>query len=135
METGHRSVLVMDAEHTVAGIVAITDLLKMIMPAYLSASKPSTADRIQYSPMFWNGMFSAETRKNSRLKVRDVMSPAPQVIDGVYGRACAAAEVSTAAAMIAKDSLRSFIPYVMSRQPYSFIGFAKSKRNIPIELL
>lgn len=81
METGHRSVLVMEAGRTVAGIVAITDLLKMIMPAYLSASKPSTADSIQYSPMFWNGMFSAETRRNSRLKVKEVMSPAPPVID------------------------------------------------------
>ena len=64
METGHRSVLVMEAGQQVAGIVAITDLLKMIMPAYLSASKPSTADSIQYSPMFWKGMFSAEIRRN-----------------------------------------------------------------------
>lgn len=81
METGHRSVLVMEAGGAVAGIVAITDLLKMIMPAYLSASKPSTADSIQYSPMFWKGMFSAETRRKSRLKVNEVMSPAPPVID------------------------------------------------------
>ncbi len=82
METGHRSVLVMEAGGAVAGIVAITDLLKMIMPAYLSASKPSTADSIQYSPMFWKGMFGAETRRKSRLKVNEVMSPAPPVIDG-----------------------------------------------------
>ena len=81
METGHRSVLVMEAGQRVAGIVAITDLLKMIMPAYLSASKPPTADSIQYSPMFWKGMFSTEIRKNAQLTVNEVMSPAPPVID------------------------------------------------------
>jgi CheY-like chemotaxis protein len=81
METGHRSVLVMDAGQEVIGLVAITDLLKMIMPAYLSAPKPSTADSIQYSPMFWRGMFSVEMRRSAHVQVRQIMSPAPLVID------------------------------------------------------
>lgn len=81
METGHRSVLVMEGGQHVLGIVAITDLLKMIMPAYLSAPKPSTADSIQYSPMFWKGMFSSEIRRSAPVKVKQIMSPAPPVID------------------------------------------------------
>jgi FixJ family two-component response regulator len=82
METGHRSVLVVDRNKKVEGILSIADLLKMIMPAYLSAPKPSMADAIQYSPMFWEGMFSQEIEKTATLKIRDVMSPAPFAIDG-----------------------------------------------------
>ncbi|UCH22256.1 MAG: response regulator [Deltaproteobacteria bacterium] len=83
METGHRSILVMDNNNkNVIGSLAITDLLEMIMPAYLSAPKPSTADTIQYSPMFWAGMFSKEIKRNADTKIKDVMSPAPITIDG-----------------------------------------------------
>jgi len=82
METGHRSVLVMDKQNKVKGVVAILDLLKMIMPGYLFAPKPSLADSIQYSPMFWNGMFSTEIRRIANKKIQDVMSPAPYAIDG-----------------------------------------------------
>ena len=81
METGHRSVLVMQGGRQVIGIVAITDLLKMIMPAYLSAPKPSTADSIPYPPMFWKGMFSSEIRKHAQVRVDEIMSPAPPSID------------------------------------------------------
>lgn len=82
METGHRSVLVMDEEKKITGILAITDLLEAIMPPYLSAPKPSMADSIQYSPMFWTGMFSKEIKQKSLVKIKDVMSPAPLTIDG-----------------------------------------------------
>ena len=47
METGHRSVVVFDDRENVIGILAIIDLLEAIMPAYLSAPKPSTADRTE----------------------------------------------------------------------------------------
>lgn len=82
METGHRSVLVMDDEKKIIGILAITDLLEVIMPPYLSAPKPFMADSIQYSPMFWTGMFSKEIKQKSSVKIKDVMSPAPLTIDG-----------------------------------------------------
>lgn len=82
METGHRSILVMGAGEEVIGILTIKDLLEMIMPAYLSAAKPSTADSIQYSPMFWSGMFSESVKQISQKKIGDVMSPAPPTIDG-----------------------------------------------------
>jgi CheY-like chemotaxis protein len=82
METGHRSVLVVDKNKKVQGILAIADLLKMIMPAYLSSPKPSMADAIQYSPMFWEGMFAKEIEQKATLKIMDIMSPAPFIIDG-----------------------------------------------------
>ena len=82
METGHRSVLVVDRNNKVQGILAITDLLKMILPAYLFAPKPSMADAIQYSPMFWEGMFSKEIEIKATMEIRDVMTPAPFIIDG-----------------------------------------------------
>jgi DNA-binding response OmpR family regulator len=82
METGHRSILVMGPGEAVAGILTIKDLLEMIMPAYLSAAKPSTADSIQYSPMFWSGMFSETVKQMAQKKIGEVMSPAPLTIDG-----------------------------------------------------
>ncbi len=82
METGHRSILVMDKGENVTGILAITDLLKLVLPTYLSMPKPSMADAISYSPMFWQGMFMQEIKKKANEKVENVMSPAPLTIDG-----------------------------------------------------
>ena len=82
METGHRSVLVLDRKGEVQGILSITDLLKAIMPAYLSVPKPSMADSIQYSPMFWAGMFTKTIQRLIRVKVEDIMSQAPLNIEG-----------------------------------------------------
>jgi len=80
METGHRSILVTDRGGAVLGVVAITDLLTAVMPRYLSAPKPSLADSIQYSPMFWHGMFTAEVLSLRDTRVRDLMSPPPPEI-------------------------------------------------------
>jgi DNA-binding response OmpR family regulator len=82
METGHRSILILDDKSEVEGILSIRDLLKGIMPAYLGASKPSMADSIQYSPMFWSGMFTSEVKGLAKKEIRDLMSPAPFTIDG-----------------------------------------------------
>ncbi len=65
METGHRSVLVMDSRDNVVGILTIADLMEAIMPRYLSAPKPSMADSIEFSPMFWTGMFTREVEQIS----------------------------------------------------------------------
>jgi CheY-like chemotaxis protein len=81
METGHRSVLVLDENERVRGILAITDLLEWIMPAYLSAPKPSMADSIKYSPMFWKGMFTREVKELAKKNIKEIMSPAPLTID------------------------------------------------------
>ena len=56
METGHRSILVRDADKEIKGILTIRDLLETLMPDYLSAPKPSLADSVEFSPMFWKGM-------------------------------------------------------------------------------
>jgi CheY-like chemotaxis protein len=81
METGHRSLLVFGADNRLKGILSIVDLLEAILPAYLSAPKPSTADSLQYSPMFWTGMFNREVRQLAKTPVADLMSPAPPVIE------------------------------------------------------
>jgi len=81
METGHRSVLVLDDRGKVQGILAIADLLEALMPAYLSAPRPSTADSIQYSPMFWTGMFSREVRLLGARKIQEIMSPDPPTVE------------------------------------------------------
>lgn len=81
METGHRSILVFDSEGNVLGILAITDLLEAIMPAYLSAPKPSTADSMEYSPMFWAGLFTSQAKALINVKIGDIMSKAPPSVD------------------------------------------------------
>ncbi|MBW2176048.1 MAG: response regulator [Deltaproteobacteria bacterium] len=86
METGHRSILVMDEQKNVTGILTIMDLLVSVLPSYLSAAKPSTADSIQYSPMFWKGMFIKAVEDNSSLKIKEIMSPTPLTIDANNAR-------------------------------------------------
>ncbi|BBO80397.1 hypothetical protein DSCO28_09630 [Desulfosarcina ovata subsp. sediminis] len=83
METGHRSLLVFDLAGELKGILSIMDLLEGIMPGYLSAPKPSTADSLQYSPMFWTGMFTVEARRLADTSVGDLMSPTPPSIDAM----------------------------------------------------
>ena len=80
MEIGHRSIIVFNDKEEMRGILAIRDLLKALMPRYLFAPKPSMADTIQFSPMFWSGAFYRETRQLSKSRVRDIMSPATTVV-------------------------------------------------------
>ncbi len=108
METGHRSVLVMDAADNVQGILAIRDLLELVMPSYLTAPKPSMADSIQYSPMFWKGMFIKEVKQNSDIKIKDVMSPAPLTIEGI-------ASLMEAAYMMIKNNARRLVVEVSGK--------------------
>jgi len=82
METGHRSLLVLDDGGKLKGVLTIKDLLKKIMPAYLSFPKPFTADSIQYSPMFWSGMFTREIKRMAERRIKEVMSPPPLTIEG-----------------------------------------------------
>ena len=81
METGHRSLLVFDTEGNLKGILSIMDLLAAIMPAYLSAPKPSTAQSLQYSPKFWTGLFTREVTRLADTPVGQLMSPTPPTID------------------------------------------------------
>jgi len=108
METGHRSVLVMDAAGNVQGILAIRDLLELVLPSYLTAPKPSTADSIQYSPMFWQGMFIKEVKQKSEIRIKDVMSPAPLTIEGT-------ASLMEAAYMMMKNNGRRLVVEVAGK--------------------
>ncbi|MGD9159231.1 MAG: response regulator [Desulfobacteraceae bacterium] len=81
METGHRSVLIFDNAGEVRGVLTIKGLLNAIMPGYLSAPKPTMADSIQYSPMFWSGMFTKEVKTILDNRVEEIMSPPPLSID------------------------------------------------------
>jgi CheY-like chemotaxis protein len=81
METGHRSLVVFDEQGQVKGIVAIIDLLGALLPAYLSTPKPSMADSMQYSTMFWKGMFSRQVVRLGKQLIAEVMSPAPNRIE------------------------------------------------------
>jgi CBS domain-containing protein len=108
METGQRSVLVMDAADNVQGILAIRDLLELVMPSYLTAPKPSMADSIQYSPMFWKGMFIKEVKQKSDIKIKDVMSPAPLTIEGT-------ASLMEAAYMMIKNNARRLVVEVSGK--------------------
>src|SRR5210317_1922367 len=108
METGHRSVLVMDDKNIVQGILAIRDLLELILPSYLTAPKPSMADSIQYSPMFWQGMFIKELKQKSEIRIRDVMSPAPLTIEGT-------ASLMEVAYMMVKNNARRLVVEVAGK--------------------
>ena len=77
METGHRSILVFETNGKLAGILSIVDLLAAIRPTYLSAPKPSMADSMQYSPLFWTGLFTRRTLSIAEKKVKEIMSDCP----------------------------------------------------------
>lgn len=81
METGHRSILVVDSGGRIEGVVTIVDLLAAVLPAYLTAPKPSMADSLEYSPMFWKGMFLREIKALGKVTIETIMSPPPLDID------------------------------------------------------
>jgi CheY-like chemotaxis protein/predicted transcriptional regulator len=81
MDTGHRSVVVTNPDGTVAGLLSPLDLIDAIRPGYLSAPKPSMADSLQYSTMFWQGLFSSRVKEIMGNPVRDIMSDTIPVID------------------------------------------------------
>ena len=81
METGHRSILVLDHQENLVGILSILDLIRVVRPAYLSAPKPSMADSMQYSTMFWSGLFTTQTKALVSKRIEDVMSEAPLKVD------------------------------------------------------
>ncbi|WP_272699518.1 response regulator [Desulfovibrio sp. Fe33] len=81
MDTGHRSVVVTKHDGSVAGILSPLDLVDAIRPGYLSAPKPSMADSLQYSTMFWQGLFTSRVKEIMNNPVRDIMSDIIPVID------------------------------------------------------
>lgn len=80
METGHRSLLIFDNSKKIQGILTIVDLLKAVMPSYLSAEREFTTGSISYSAMFWTGLFTKAVKDMADQKVEDIMSPLPETI-------------------------------------------------------
>lgn len=80
MDTGHRSIVVLDDGGELLGILSILDLLRALRPAYLTAPKPFLADSVQYSPMFWKGLFTAQVKALSEKKIAEVMSEPPPTV-------------------------------------------------------
>ncbi len=81
METLHRSMLVFDDKGKVKGVLTPGDIIEGLKPAYLRAPKISMADTIEFSPMFWTGMFSTQVKDLAKMKIKQIMSPAPPAID------------------------------------------------------
>ena len=81
MDTGHRSVVVTDNGGNVIGILSPLDLINAIRPGYLSAPKPSMADSLQYSAMFWQGLFTSRVKEIMGKPVGDFMSESVPTID------------------------------------------------------
>jgi len=59
-------------------------------------------DSIQYSPMFWQGMFIKEVKQKSEIRIEDVMSPAPLSIEGT-------ASLMEAAYIMIKNNARRLV--------------------------
>jgi len=70
METAHHTMLVVDKYNNVQGILTIKGLLKTIMPL-------SDKNNI----LLQKGIFRKEIRKKAKMKIKDVMSPAPLTIE------------------------------------------------------
>ncbi|MDD3310740.1 response regulator [Pseudodesulfovibrio sp.] len=81
MDTGHRSVLVTGLDGKIAGLLSPLDLVDAIRPGYLSAPKPSMADSLQYSAMFWQGLFTSRVKEIMNKPVSEFMSDSLPTID------------------------------------------------------
>lgn len=81
METGHRSILVFDDKGELTGLLAIQDLLAASRPPYITAPKPSMADSMQYSTLFWSGLFTGRVKEIGKMKVAEIMSESPPAAD------------------------------------------------------
>jgi DNA-binding response OmpR family regulator len=73
MDSGHRSVVVTNPDGSVAGILGPLDLVRAVLPEYLSALKPTLADSLQYSAMFWQGLFTSRVKEIMNRPVDDYM--------------------------------------------------------------
>lgn len=72
--TVHRSVLVYQEANQLVGILSVRHLIEALRPDYLTASKPSLADSMQYSPLFWVGLFTSQARNLGKVPVSNIMS-------------------------------------------------------------
>ncbi len=82
-ETVHRSILVLDEDGNVIGVVSFSDMLRGLQPAYMRILKerPPMADSIHLEPPSWSGLFTVMARDLAKKTVHELMSEAPSTID------------------------------------------------------
>jgi CBS domain-containing protein len=87
LDTIHRSILVLDESGGVEGMVTIKNLVANILPDYLRNIDPdedSGSDEgrtLSLSSLFWKGRFSTRLKILADMKMKDIMTPPPPVID------------------------------------------------------
>jgi CBS domain-containing protein len=89
IEPGHRSVLVLDKNGAVQGVISIRDLLEAMIPHHPSAPK-AAAESLHNPHLAWKGLFHTKVREIAAKKVTDIMSPAPRTIEGASNLMAAA---------------------------------------------
>lgn len=65
---GHRSILVLDENEHLVGILTLRALLKAVEPQFIKVDQWAV-------PVFWEGLFTDRCREESSKKVRDIMVP------------------------------------------------------------
>ncbi len=81
METGHRSILIVDKYDQIKGILTIRDLLEMLMPPYLSAPKPFWPTVSNIPHVLERDVHPGNPRHKKK-QITEAMSPLPAFIDG-----------------------------------------------------
>jgi len=81
LDTIHRSVLVLDDNGGVEGMVTIRNLIASMLPDYLKNMSYSDSKSMSLSTVFWKGRFSSRLKRFSEMKLRDIMTLPPPVID------------------------------------------------------
>lgn len=81
LDTIHRSLLVLDENGGVEGMVTIKNLVSYILPDYLKQITPDEDKTISLSSLFWKGRFSTRLKILAGMKLKDIMTPPPPVID------------------------------------------------------
>lgn len=81
-ESIHRSILVMDNNEKVVGLLSFADLLRGVQPPYMRLLKdrPTMADSIHIEPPDFSGLFTILVRDLGNQRVADLMSPTPPAI-------------------------------------------------------
>jgi len=82
ISTVHRSMLVYNDSDILMGILSIRNLREALRPSYLTAAKPSMADSMTYSPIFWSGLFTSQLKNLAKKQVRDIMNESLVTVDG-----------------------------------------------------
>ncbi|MCD4722863.1 MAG: response regulator [Desulfobacula sp.] len=81
METNHMFLLVLDEANLPVGGLTIMDFLKAARPDYIAEDMASTPNTYQFSPVFWDGLFYDRMKEIRDIKIREIMSKLPPVIN------------------------------------------------------